>query len=454
MPGRNNLNDMTTGSPTKHIVIFAIPLLIGNILQQLYNLVDSIVVGNYVGKTALAAVGTSFPIIFLFVAMFMGFGIGGTIMIAQFYGAGDHERVKKTIDTMYTTAMIGVIPLTILGVLGSGLLLRLMKVPADTYGDAYIYIVIIFLGMLPTIGYNANAAILQGLGDSRSPLLFLAIATAINIGLDLLFVLVFGWGVAGVAIATILAQFSSWIFGIYYINRKYPHLNINPFHIRFDRPLFIQVVKLGVPAAIQQSIFSIGIMVMQSLVNSYGSDFMAGYNGASKIDAFAFMPIQSFATAVTTFVGQNVGAGRYDRVRQGAKAAVLMSVVCSIAIGIILFFSGSYLMRLFSPEQPVIEAGIAYLYRILPFFSLLSGMFILNGVMRGAGEMLIPVLSTMLSLWLIRVPSAYLLANHFGRDNMFFSFAIGWICGFILSFSYYLSGKWKKKSIAAAVEDN
>ncbi len=440
-------NDMTTGSPTKLILTFALPLLVGNIFQQLYNLVDSVVVGNYVGKTALAGVGTSFPIIFMFTALFMGIGMGATIMIAQYYGAGDYERVKKTISTIYTAVMVGAIPLTLLGIFLCGPLLKLMLVPADTYHEAYTYILIIFFGITATLGYNVNAGILQGVGDSKSPLLFLVIACGINIVLDLLFVLVFGWGVAGVAIATIIAQFFSWVFGIFFINKKYPELEINPFHFRFDKHLFWQAIRLGIPAGVQQAIFSLGIMVMQSLVNSYGSDFMAGFNGSNKIDTFAFMPIQSFATAVTTFVGQNIGAGKYDRIKKGSSVTVMMSIACSIVIGVLLLFTGPFLMRLFSPDAAVIEAGMAYLYRILPFYAVLSLLFIINGVMRGAGEMIVPVISTMVSLWAARVPSAYLLAHFFGRDNMFFSYVIGWLIGAIITITYYLSGRWKNKSI-------
>ena len=438
---------MTVGSPTKLILVFAIPLLIGNIFQQFYNVVDSIVVGNYVGSTALAAVGTAFPVIFMFTSLFMGIGIGATIMIAQYYGAGDHDRVRRTVDTIYSSMMIGSVPLTIIGVLLSSTFLKLMQVPDDTFADAYTYITIIFIGILPTLGYNINAGILQGLGDSRSPLIFLSIATGINIVLDLVFVLVFHWGVAGVAIATVIAQFSSWVFGILYINKKYPNLNINPFRFRFDKTLFVQSIKLGIPAGFQQAIFSLGIMMMQSLVNSYGSDFMAGYNGATKIDTFSFLPIQSFATSVTTFVGQNIGAGRMDRVKQGAKATLIMSIGCNLVLSVLLLLFSPLLMRMFSPSDPVIAAGMAYLYRILPFHWLLAILFVINGVMRGAGEMIMPVISTTISLLLARVPSAYLIAHYIGRDNIYFSFPIGWALGLVLALTYYLSGRWKRKSI-------
>lgn len=297
----HGMTDMTQGRPARLIFFFALPLLVGNIFQQLYNMVDSIVVGRYVGTIALAAVGTGFPLIFMLSSLFMGLGIGATVMVAQYYGAQDHEKVRRTVDTIYTALVVGAIPLTVIGLLLTDPLLWLMNVPADTMADARTYVLIVFGGIVGTLGYNVNAGILQGLGDSRTPLLFLAIACVINIVLDLTFVIVFHMGVAGVAIATIIAQIFSWIFGIFYINRKYPMLQIHPFSFRFERQLFSQLIRLGIPAGIQQALFSLGIMTLQALVNRYGADFIAGFNGANKLDTFAFMPIQSFCTAVTTF---------------------------------------------------------------------------------------------------------------------------------------------------------
>ncbi|MEG0305104.1 MAG: MATE family efflux transporter [Oscillospiraceae bacterium] len=441
------LTDMTVGSATKHIVRFAIPLLIGNMFQQLYNMVDSIVVGRFVGKTALAAVGTAFPVIFLLSSLFMGLGIGAMVMVSQYYGAGDNAKMKATVDTIYTGLMIGVVPLSLFGIFISGPVLHLLNVPPDTYGESHIYMLIVLGGLIGTLGYNANAGILQGLGDSRTPLLFLVIACALNIVLDLFFVLVIPLGVAGVAIATVIAQIFSWLFGIFYINKKYPELHISPFGFRFDKELFKKIVKLGVPAGIQQALFSIGVMALQRLVNSYGSDFMAGYNGANKLDTFAFMPIQSFATAATTFVGQNIGAKKPERVKNGTISALVLSCIFSIAAALILMPFGDFLMRMFSTEQAVIDSGMAYLTRIMPFYSMLAIMFVLNSVMRGAGEMMVPLISSILSLWLARVPAAYILAATLGRDNMHYCFAIGWVLGLLLTVPYFFSGRWKKNSV-------
>ena len=444
---QHSATDMTKGSPAKLIFMFALPLLAGNVLQQLYNMVDSIVVGNFVGDAALAAVGTGFPVIFMLVSLFMGLGTGATVMISQFYGAGDRQNMHKTISTIYNAMMIGAIPLTIAGVLLAGPLLRLMNVPEAAFGMARIYVMIIFAGVVGNLGYNVNAGVLQGLGNSKTPLLFLAVACMINIVLDLVFVIVFGWGVAGVALATIIAQFSSWIFGIFYINKKYPDLRIKPFQKDFDKHLFARALKLGIPSGIQQALFSIGVMVLQALVNRYDTSFVAGFQGANKLDTFGFMPVQSFAIAVTTYVGQNIGAGRMDRVSKGFRVTLAMSAAVNIVVGLLFVPLGPICMRLFSQDPAVIAAGCAYLDRIMPFYVLFSLMFILNSVMRGAGETIIPMIATLLSLWLVRLPVAYWLDATFGRDNMFYCYVIGWVAGTVISGAYYLTGRWKNKAV-------
>lgn len=439
---------MTLGDPYRLILIFSLPLLIGNIFQQLYNMVDSIVVGNYVGTKALAAVGTGFPVIFMLSSVFMGVSIGATIMISQYYGAKDIESIKKSIATIYTAMMLSSIPLTVIGIVCTEPLLRLMKVPDDgTLEMAKVYMIVIFVGIIGSIGFNLNSGILQGLGDSHSSLLFLLIATIINIVLDLVFTVLLGWGVFGVAFATIIAQFCSWIYGVYFINKHYTFIHIKIFQIYFDKDFFRKAMKLGIPSGIQQALFSIGIMAMQALVNSYGSDFMAGFNGANKIDTFAFMPIQSFSTAVTTYVGQNVGAAKLDRVKSGTKAGLTLSIGSSIVISAILYPLSGLLMRMFNQDPNVISSGVAYLHCVLPFYLLLALLFIINSVLRGAGEMTVPMIATFVSLWFARVPTAFFIATIWGKEYIYYSYAIGWLFGILISLTYYQTGKWKNKSI-------
>ena len=445
---KNGMTNMTEGNPYKLIFMFSLPLLVGNIFQQLYNMVDSIVVGQWIGSKALAAVGTGFPIIFMLASLFMGVGMGTTVMLSQFYGAGDYKSLQKTISTIYTAMIIGSVPLTIIGLLVLSPLLNMMQVPDDgTLEMTKIYMTILFIGVLGTIGFNINAGILQGFGDSQTSLLFLLIASIVNIVLDIVFTIVFNMGVAGVAFATVIAQVISWVFGIFYINRHYEFIHISPFRFSFHKELFYTAMRLGIPSGIQQALFAVGIMILQSLINSFGSSFMAGFNGANKIDTFAFMPIQSFSAAVTTYTGQNVGAGNYKRVSQGLKSGIILSIIACIAATIIIFPLSSFFMRMFGSDPGMISAGTAYLHTVLPFYGLLAMNFMFNSVMRGAGEMTVPLISTIIALWIGRLPVAHLLAHFLGAEYIFYSYGIGWIFGLMISIPYFIKGKWKEKGI-------
>lgn len=446
--GISGMTDMTKGSPYRLLFMFSLPLLIGNIFQQLYNMVDSIVVGQFIGSKALAAVGTGFPVIFMLASLFMGVGMGATIMLSQYYGAKDYEKLQHTVSTIYTAMIIGSVPLTIIGILVLDPLLNIMHVPDDgTLEMTKIYMTIIFIGVLGTIGFNINAGILQGFGDSQTSLLFLLIASIINIVLDIVFTVVCHFGVAGVAVATVIAQVVSWFFGIYYINKHYEFIHISLLKFEFKKELFLTAVKLGIPSGIQQALFAIGIMVLQSLINSFGSSFMAGFNGANKIDTFAFMPIQSFSAAITTYTGQNVGAGNYQRVKEGLKAGIVLSISVCLGITIIIFPLSSLFMTMFGDDPDMIAAGVAYLHTVLPFYSLLALNFIFNSVMRGAGEMTVPLISTFVALWIGRLPVAHLLAYFAGPGYIFYSYGISWALGLIISIPYYKKGRWKEKGL-------
>ena len=439
--------DMTQGSPTRLILLFSLPLLVGNVFQQLYNMVDSVVVGQFVGSSALTAVGTGFPIIFLLSSLFIGFAMGATIMIAQYIGAGDQAAAARTVDTIYSALLVVILPLTVLGVAVSGPLLTLIRVPPEAFDQARVYCMVVLGGIIGSLGYNLNAGILQGLGDSKTPLVFLAVACGINVALDLLFVLAFHWGVFGVALATIIAQFCSWVFGVFFINRKYPFLHIRFFQMRLDRRLLGQVVHLGIPSAIQQCQFSVGILMMQALINGFGNDFSAGFTAANKIDTFAFMPIQSFTTATTTYVGQNIGAGRLDRVKTGARRALALGTLVCIAITAVVVPLRRPLLMLFNQEPAVVAAGEAYLLRVLTPMFILAMMFILGAVLRGAGATVVPMVASILSLWVVRVPVAYLLAHFFGPEELYWAYPIGWALGLAISAAAYLRGRWRGKAV-------
>ena len=434
---------MTVGSPAGHIFYFALPLLAGSFLQQFYNMVDSWVVGNYVGDGALAAVGVGAPVIFLFSSLFMGVSNGGTVVIAQFFGANKPDRVRDAIDTVYTAFVCGAVPLSIIAVLLVKPLLFALRVEDAAYAEAYTYLMVVCAGLVGTIGYNLNSGILRGLGNSQTTLLFLAIATVLNIVLDLAFVLVFHLGVFGVALATIIAQAVSWLFGLAYINRAYPDFAIRPFCFRFDRALFKEIMRIGLPSGLHMSLVALGSMVVMSKINSFGHDFTAAYNVGSKLDSMAFLPIQSLASAIVAYVGQNMGAKQMDRVRQGIRITLISSVIWAVFM-LVLIPLGPTLISFFSDTPAVIEAGAVYLKCIMPFYILFSIMFCLNNAMQGAGDSMFSMINAILSLILVRVPMVYFLANRFGPDYMYYGIGIGWVVGCTLSIVYYFSGRWKR----------
>lgn len=441
---QNGTRDMTVGSPAGHILYFALPLLAGSLLQQLYNMVDSWVVGRYVGDAALAAVGVGFPVLTMFSSLFIGLSNGGTVVIAQFFGAGKMDRVRDAADTIYAAFLLSIVPLTALALLAVGPILRLLQVEASAYDEAYLYLMVVCGGLIGSVGYNLNAGILGGLGNSRSTLLFLTVASVMNIILDLVLVLSCGLGVLGVALGTIIAQAFSWLFGVVYINLRYPEISLGFRPRRFDRELFKQIMGIGLPAGMQMSLVALGAMVVMGKINSYGKEFTAGYNVGFRLDQLAFLPIQSLSSAVISFVGQNVGAKKPDRVRRGIRITVAMSAFWAVLMAAAMMPFSEPLVAFFSDTPAVVHAGAVYLNCIMPFYFMFAVMFCLNNAMRGAGDSVFPMVNVILSLILIRVPAVYWLANRFGPDYMYYGMAVGWTVGLTLSVAWYCSGRWKR----------
>ncbi len=452
MRQNSGLRDMTAGSPAGHILHFALPLLAGSLLQQLYNMVDSWVVGRYVGDGALAAVGVGFPVLTMFSSLFIGLSSGGTVVIAQFFGAGKMDRVRDAVDTIYAAFLASILPLTALALLAVGPILRLLQVEEAAYGEAYLYLMVVCAGLIGSIGYNLNSGILGGLGNSRSTLLFLASASVLNIVLDLLLVLAFGLGVLGVALGTIIAQAFSWLFGVFYINRRYPEISLRLIPRKFDRALFRQIMGIGLPAGVQMSLVALGAMVVMGRINAYGKEFTAGYNVGFRLDQLAFLPIQSLSSAVISFVGQNIGARNPDRARRGIRVTVTLSAVWAVLMTAVLMPFREPLVAFFSPTPAVIHAGAVYLQCIMPFYFMFAVMFCLNNAMRGAGDSVFPMVDVILSLILVRVPAVYWLADHYGPDYMYYGMAVGWTVGLALSVGWYLSGRWKRHGSLADEE--
>ena len=443
----SGMRDMTAGNPAGHILYFALPLLAGSLLQQFYNMVDSWVVGRYVGDGALAAVGVGFPVLTMFSSLFIGLSNGGTVVIAQFFGAGKMDRVRDAVDTVYAAFLMSIIPLTALALLAVGPILRLLQVEPGAYDEAYLYLIVVCAGLTGSVGYNLNAGILGGLGNSRSTLLFLAVASVMNIVLDLALVLACGLGVLGVALGTIIAQAFSWLFGVAYINRRYPEISLRLFPRTFDRALFRQIMGIGLPAGVQMSLVALGAMVVMGKINSYGKEFTAGYNVGFRLDQLAFLPIQSLSSAVVSFVGQNIGARQLDRARQGIQITVMLSAAWAVLMTAVLMPFSEPLVAFFSDTPAVVHAGAVYLNCIMPFYFLFAIMFCLNNAMRGAGDSVFPMVNVILSLILVRVPAVYWLADRFGPDYMYYGMAVGWTVGLALSAAHYFSGRWKQKSV-------
>lgn len=441
------MKDLTNGNEAKLIILFALPMLLGNIFQQMYSMVDSIVVGQFVGSGALAAVGASFPIIFLLISLVMGITMGMSIIISQYYGAKNMDKVKAAVDTSFIFVFIASIVLTFVGIFLSRPLLMLLRTPSDILDQADLYLKIFFSGIIGVMGYNMVSAILRALGDSKTPLYAIIAATVINIVLDLLFVIVFHWDVAGVAWATVISQGVSFVGLFIYLNKTHAVLKIKLSDIHFDRELFKQSLKLGLPNGIQQMLVAAGMMVVSSIVNGFGTVTVAGFTAASKLDAFAAMPAMNISQALSTFTGQNIGAGKIERVKGGFRAGFLMSLAISLTIGFIVIVFGRPLLMIFTNDLPVIDVGVRYLVIVGASYALFSTMFVTNGVLRGAGSAFIPMINTILALWVIRVPVALSLAPILGSDGIWWSLPAGWAMGTVFSVSYYFSGRWKNKSV-------
>ncbi len=441
------MKDLTEGKEGRLILKFALPMLLGNVFQQLYNIVDSIIVGKFIGKEALAAVGASFPIIFAFLSLIIGIATGSTIVISQYFGAKEIEKVKRTIDTLFIFLFFASIIISIVGIIFSEDIFRLLQLPAEVIPQAKVYFNIFIGGVIVSFGFNGTSAILRGLGDSKTPLYFLIISTFFNIGFDLLFVLVFKWGVAGVAIATVLAQAGAFITAIYYLNRTHKIIQFSFVNLVFDKSIFKKSIRIGLPTGIQQTFVALGMTALISIVNTFGTNVIAAYSVVMRIGSLATLPAMNFSAALSTFVGQNIGAKKMERVKSGFISTLKMSSAVSIVMSAFILIGSSFLMNLFTNDPDVIRYGKEYLLIVGGFYVVFSAMFTISGVMRGAGDTLIPMFFSLISLWLIRIPGAWILSRHFGEAGIWWSMPLGWAVGLTLAYIYYLTGNWKKKAI-------
>lgn len=451
--------DMTVGSPTRNLVRFSVPLLIGNLAQQLYSTVDSIVVGNYVGDGALAAIGASGPVINLLLVLFMGVSVGASVMVSQYFGAKERDNLSDTIGTTITATLVCTAFVMILGPLITRPVMSMLDTPGDIYDMACDYMFILFIGFIGAAFFNVISGVLRGLGDSIMPLVFLLAACGLNIGLDIWFVAGFQWGVAGVAWATILAQFLSGALCVFRLLRMKDIFTITPRSLWPKATFVKRLAKLGLPSGLTQAIFSFAMIIVQNLTNSFGSSVLAANTVVMRVDGFAMMPNFTFGSAMTTYTGQNIGAGRLDRTEKGAKSGMIMGLSVSVVlVGLILLF-GKYLMLMFTDTPEVIELGQRMLQTLAVGYIAMAVTQILSGVMRGAGDTMTPMWISIITTVVVRVPVAYGLefltrpeggAMGSGTpDPLFLSLLISWVVGALLTTAAYLRGGWKKKAITA-----
>ena len=447
--------DMTVGTPWKSIGLFSIPMVIGNIAQHLYSTVDSIIVGHYVGDNALAAVGSAAPIFNLLLVLFIGISAGVGIMVAQYFGAKIREDLSKTIGTCITLTGLCSLFLMIVAPPLVKPLLRLLDTPQSLMTDCTYYLIIMMVGGAGLAYYNIWSGVLRGMGDSFSTLIYLIVATVLNIVLDLLFVAQFHMGVAGVALATVIAQgVSAWMC-LRKLMKMKETFDLTKEELKMSKAHLSQIVRLGLPSGATQAIFSSAMIIVQSLTNSFGELFIAANVIVMRVDGFAMMPNFSFGTAMTTYTGQNVGAQKFDRVSQGAKQGTIMSVLCSAAItGIILLF-GKHLMRIFTDTPELVDMSYYMMCILAVGYIAMAVTQSLSGVMRGAGDTVTPMWISLCTSVLIRIPIAYGISwltrtpeLPTGRSECIqISLLSAWVLGAVLTVIFYKIGKWKNKAL-------
>ncbi|MEG0792652.1 MAG: MATE family efflux transporter [Lachnospiraceae bacterium] len=434
---------MTKGSVWKKITVFAIPIFFGNLFQQLYNTADSLIVGNFLGSNALAAVSSSGSLIFLMVGFFNGIAMGAGVVVARYYGAQDKERLHTSIHTTVALGLVSGLVLTIVGVIFAPKLLILMGTPGDVLASSTRYFRIYFMGSIAFVLYNFFVGILQSVGDSKHPLYYLIVASVINIVLDLLFVGVLHMGVGSAAVATIISQFISALLCFQKLLRSPTDYRLHITQIRFDYPMLKLIIANGLPTGLQNSIISFANVVVQSNINAFGKMAMAGCGSYSKIEGFAFLPINCFAMALATFISQNLGAKEYDRAKKGARFGVLCSITMAELVGIMIFVAAPMLIGAFSNDVEVIAFGVTQARTEALFYCLLAFSHCLAGILRGAGKSMIPMF-VMLACWcIIRVTYITIMIDLIPKIGViFWAYPLTWTLSSIVFLIYYIKSDW------------
>jgi len=453
--------DMTQDSERKQLLKFAIPALFGVMIQQSYHVFDRIIVGRFLGEKSLAAVGNGAQIAVFLAAMATGLTFGSTVLISQYFGIKDRAKIKSTISTTYITMAVIAIIITVIGILCSRSILLLLRTPMEIIEESTEYLQLIFLGTISMFGYNATAAILRGMGDARTPLLFLLFSVIFSATLNFYFINNLSMGVEGTALASIISQTISFVYGLCYLYKNNNFFKLTCKWSRnmikkiiscvtFDLEIFKKVIGLGVPTSIQKISVAVGMLVIQMMVNGFGIEVLAGFVSATALENVVLMPMMEFSLVVATFTGQNIAAKRMDRVFKGFKIVFWAAVVSSICISVVFYMFVPQMLSLFLKEGTSglsFNTGLEYIQIVAPFLFIATCQFVVTGVLRGAGDAIFPMVLTILATLMIRIPVAYFFSTILGSTGIWWATPISWIVGCSVSIIYYFHGHWKKKIV-------
>ena len=428
--GKRHDVDMTQGSVFLHLLYFALPLLAGNLFQQFYNTVDIWVVGNYVSDEAFSAVGTVTPIINMLIGSFMGLASGAGVVISQYYGGKKFDKVQEAVHTAIALTVILTVLFSIIGVAMTPAMLHFMKTPDEVFGESSVYLTIYFSGMVGLLFYNMGSGILRAVGDSKRPFYYLVASATINIVLDLVFVIKFHMGVAGVAYATIIAQGISATLTLITLLRTSSCVHLELKRIRIHLPVLRQIIHVGIPAALQMAVTAFSNVFVQSYINQFGSDAMGGWTAYTKIDQLIFLPMQSLALSATTFVGQNLGDGQAERAKKGVRTSFLMAVCVTIVVSTGVILAAPHLVVIFNDKPEVVDYGVLFLRRMTPFYVLCCVNQIYSGALRGAGNSRVPMIIMLSSFVVFRQCYLYVMSNFI--SNTILPLAMGYPAGWLL----------------------
>jgi len=448
------MKDLTKGNVFKLILVFTLPILFGSLFGQANMIIDSIIVGKNVGKEALAAIGEVFPFIFIMVSIVTGIAIGSNILLAQAFGAKDTNLVTKIIETNIIFLFFASLLVTFAGILLCPFIFELIHIPKDVMPYAVIYTRMYFAGMTFMFFTNTIQAMLRSMGDSRTPFYFVVATNVLNIAFDLIFVVWLKMGIWGISLAVVLSYALVFAGLFYYFFRYQKHITISLFHLKFDREIFMKSFKLGLPIGAQTLVLSLAMNSAFSIINNFGTNAVAAYTVGSRIDAIMFMFAMDISSGLSSFVGQNLGAGRYDRVKSGMFAAWLICFVPIFILTVLSLFKGDMVIGVFSDDASVIELGRQYLLVVSGFYLVCTTTYIFGSVFNGAGRTILVLISTIIGWWVVRIPVSYYLSKTIGVDGVWWSISAQWAAELIFAVVLFNIGKWKNKiSIQAVYND-